>query len=227
MLFELTMFGRYFGQQIINRWNYISSGTPAAVLPSFALVAAFGAINVDGVDPLETLIYKIRLGLVSAFTIETVVARAAALYDPTDFYERPFVTPLAGIVSGEGLSPMSAVGYRTNRVRLDIDRGTKRFPGVPEAYTETGGIIASGSLGYYTDVADLMTAPLVYNDEGAALSFAPCIVSKESYVTPSGKTAYKYYDTLVEQMEHVATSIIWQPYTNVRSQTSRQYGRGV
>lgn len=227
MLFELTMFGHYFGQQIVNRWNYISTGTAAAVLESFALCAAFGAIAVDGVDPETTLLYKIRLGLVSAFTIDTVVARAAALYDPEDFYERPFTTPLAGIVSGEGLSPASAIGYRTNRVRLDIDRGTKRFPGVPETYTQSGGVITDASFGYYEDVAEAMTANLTYNDEGASLTFAPCIVSKEPYVTESGRTAYKYYPTLVEQLEHVATSIIWQPYTTVRTQTSRQYGRGV
>lgn len=226
MLYELTMFGTYFNQAIVNRWNYVSTGTPAAVLPSFALCAAFGAIAVDGVDPETTLLYKIRLGLVTAFSINSIVARAASLYAPTDFYERPFVTPVTGIVASEGLSPMSAIGYRTNRVRLDIDRGTKRFTGVPEIYTQTGGVITEASFGYYEDVAEAMTANLTYTDEGASLTFAPCIVSKESYTTGSGKTAYKYYPTLAEQMEHVATSIIWQPYTTVRSQTSRQYGRG-
>ena len=226
MLYELTMFGRYFNQQIINRFNYVSTGEPASVLGSFALTAAFGAIAVDGVDPTTTLFYKIRIGLVTAYVVESIVVRAASLYAPTDFYERPFVTPVTGLVAEEGLSPASAIGYRTNRVRLDIDRGTKRFVGVPEIYTQTGGVITAAALPNYTDCAEAMSDNLVYDDEGATVTFAPCIVSKKEYTTPKGNRAYEYYPTLAEQLTHIATGIVWQPYTNVRTQTSRQYGRG-
>lgn len=227
MLYELTMFGRYYGNQIINRWNYLSVGEPASVLGSFALMSAFGAIDTAGVYPTDAPLYLIRLGLVSAFTVETMVVRACAEYDVTDFYERPFLTPLPGIVSAEGLSPTQAIGFRTNRVRLDINRGTKRFAGVPETYTQGGGVITDATMGYYEDVAIAMSDVIDYDDEGSTISFAPVIVSKEAYTTPEGNTAYRYYDTLAEQLDHVAAGILWQPYTTTRDQDSRQYGRGV
>jgi len=226
MLFELTMLGTYFNQQIVNRWNYISTGTPAAVSLSFALMNAFGAIPDAGVYPSGSLFVTLMNSLSNQFHVNTIVARACALYSPADFYERPFPTPYSGGDSGVALSPVSAYGFRTNRVRLDIGRGTKRFVGVTEGQNEAGGVVASGALGALVTIGELMSDTLTYDDEGATLSFAPCIVSKLEYTTPSGKKAYKYYPTLADQLEHIATGILWQPYDTVRGQASRQYGKG-
>lgn len=226
MLYELTMFGRYYGNRIVNRFNYVSTGTPASVLGSFALMSAFGAIPDGSVYPTTAPFYNIMLPLSNQFTVQNIVVRTPLDYAVEDFYERPFVTPYAGGNSGEGLGPTDSLGFRTNRVRLDIDRGTKRFPGLAEASTNGGGILTSAQLAGAEVIAEAMSAILTYDDEGNTVSFAPCVVSKEAYETPSGKTAYKYYDTLAEQMEHVAVGIQWQPYTEVRTQTSRQYGRG-
>jgi len=227
MLYEITMFGRYFNQQTVNRFNYVSTGEPAAVLGSFALMKAFGAIPDNGVYPAGSPFVKIMQYLSTALVINTVTARAAAEYDPTDFYERPFVTPYPGVAGGDGMSPAVAYGYRTNRVRLDIDRGTKRFAGVPETAVSSGGVIGGAFLAELVLTANAMSAVLSYDDEGNTITFSPCVVSKDEYVTPSGKRAYRYYPTLAEQMEHVALGITWQPYDTVRTQTSRQYGRGV
>jgi len=221
------MFGTYFNQQIVNRFNYVSSGVPAAVLGSFALMKAFGAIPDNAIYPAAAPFAKIMQYLSTSLSITTVTARAAADYDPTDFYERPFVTPYTGAAGGDGMSPAVAYGYRTNRVRLDIDRGTKRFAGVPETAVLGGGVIGAAFFAELVLTANALSAVLSYDDEGNTITFSPCVVSKEEYVTPRGKRAYRYYPTLSEQLEHVALGIQWQPYANVRTQTSRQYGRGV
>lgn len=227
MLYELTMFGTFYNQQIINRFNYVSTGSPAAVLGSFALMSAFGAIPNGAVYPANAPFAKIMQYLSSAFSVNTITARAASDYDPVDFYERPFPTPYVGLAGGDAMSPAVAYGYRTNRVRLDIDRGTKRFVGVPETAVLSGGVIGAAFFAELVQTAAAMSAVLTYDDEGNTLTFSPCVVSKDEYVTPRGKRAYRYYPTLAEQLEHVALGIQWQPYATVRTQTSRQYGRGV
>jgi hypothetical protein len=227
MLYEVTAFGSYYNQEIINRWNYLSTGVPAAVSGSFGLTFALGAIPEAGVLP-PTGMFSAILGSVSAgYTLNSLVVRAASLFDPEDFYETPYVPPRAGSQGIEfSMSPIDAYGFRTNRVRLDIDRGTKRFVGATENSVDAGGVISAGTLTALNTVASRMSAVLSYDDEGNTITYSPCIVQKQRYTAPSGKFAYRYYPTLVEQLAHIATGIQWQPYSTIRSQTSRQYNRG-
>lgn len=227
MLYEVTLFQSYFGQSCINRWNYLMTGTPAAVQGSFGLISALGAIPaiIDGLFPVGSVWRIIRDQQSDQVTFTAVVAKA--IYDVEDFYELPYVPAKAGNVSGEALSPVMAYGFRSNRTRTDIRRGTKRFVGVPESYVGSGGVLTGSGPAGVAAVAERMSEPITYDDEGSTLTYSPVIVSKEEYTVPSsGKKAYRYYPTLTEQMEHVAQSILWQPYAQVRSQTSRQYGRG-
>lgn len=228
MLYELTLRGSYFGQQTVNRWNYVSTGVEASVSGSFGLIDAFGAIDTSGVFPPLKPFQLIMNCLSSSFAVDTIEARACSNYDVEDFYERPFLTPYAGNISAtQGMSPTQAYGFRTSRVRLDIDRGTKRFAGVTEGNVDAGGVVIAGMQTLLNAAADAMSEVLSFDDEGNIISYAPCVVQKEDYITPSGRKAYRYYPTLAEQLTHIATSIQWQPYTTTRTQTSRQYGRGV
>jgi hypothetical protein len=65
---------------------------------------------------------------------------------------------------------------------------------------------------------------------GVTVAFKPVILGKLRYQTNEGETpakyAYKLYPTEAEQLEHVADVGVWFPYTQVRTQGSRQYGRG-
>lgn len=228
MLYEVTLQGRYFNQQVINRWNYLSTGTPAVVTGAFGLAYAFGAIP-DGLPPLfpsDSILAAIRQMTTSTMIWTSLTVRAASDYAPTDFYEAPFGTGLTGNQPAQGESPTVAFGFRTNIVRTDIRRATKRFAGVGEDVVDAGGVITAGGLGNMTDLAEKMSAVLSYDDEGSVISYAPCVVSKELYHPEPGKNAYRYYPTLSEQLEHVALGIVWSPYTTTRTQTSRQYGRG-
>lgn len=226
MLYELVMRGTYFGQEVVNRWNYVSTGVPASVLGSFALVSAFGAIPDLGVYPPDAPFSQIYAALSDQLVLSSLEARAAKDYDVEDFYERPFIPAYDGGVSGAAMSPTAAYGFRTNRVRLDIARGTKRFAGVIEEAVGSGGVLVGSWPANLEAMAEAMSDVLEYDDEGNTVTFTPCVVSKEEYTTPSGRKAYRYYSTLATQMEHVATGITWQPYSTVRTQVSRQYGRG-
>lgn len=231
-IMELVLSQTYLSQQCINRWNFVSTGTPAAVSLSYALVHAFGAILVDGIPPLSyptgTLMHWIRSMQNTGVIFDSIAARD--LYSLTDFYETPFQGGTTGTYAGEGMSPAIAYGFRSTRSRLDVRRATKRFVGVSENHVGSGGTLDTSA----TDIAsvvDLMSAPLEYDDEGNIITFAPAVLGKERYQTSApGVTpvtwAYKKYDTAAEQLEHTATGITWEAYDNVRTQRSRQYGVG-
>lgn len=227
-IMEITLEGTFASQQIINRWNYLASGTPSAVSFSFALVSAFGAIEDGGSYPSGTVIDNIRLMVSSQYSFTQSLAKD--VYDPVDFYQAPFIPSLAGAVAGESNSPVMAYGFRTNRTRLDIRRATKRFAGVVETEAFSGGVIDSTFVdGEMANLASIMSQTITYDDEGNTLTFQPIVVGKEKY-TPNPlapeKVAYRYYETEAEQLDHIMTSILWEPYPRLRSQVSRQYGRG-
>jgi hypothetical protein len=232
-LFEVILTQIYQGQNTVNRWNYVSSGTPAAVTLSYALASAMGAIYdltaIPPAYPPNTLIDRISELQDAQVLFNTLSVRN--VYSTTDFYETPFTPALNGTQSGDGNSPAVAIGYRTNRIQTDVRRGTKRFVGIPESFVGDGGTLSIGSGGNIDQLRLAMNATLTYDDEGNTLSFLPCVCGREKYEVmkdglPTGRFAYKYFPDLAEQLEHTAQGVQWQAYDVVRTQVSRQYGRG-
>lgn len=227
-LYEVVLRATYKGQECINRWNYVAPTEVPASLGAFTLLGALGFFQ-EG-DPLayptDKMFYNIFHMVVSACAFTDVYAKN--IYDPTDFYEaaiNPVVNGSQG--SGAALSPINAFGFRTSRVRTDIARGTKRFAGVAGELTQNEGDINATGIGLLNSLAAVMEADVSEDSAGVSYTFKPTIVSKLKYTTPSGHSAYKYYATLAAQSAHWAQNFVWQPYTNVRSQTSRQVGRGI
>lgn len=230
-IMEVILQQTYVGQECINRWNYLASGTPAAVTLSFALTSALGAvfdtIAVPPAYPPDGLMRLIAAAQVPQVVFDFISVRD--LYSNTDFYETPFLQPLAGSATGDGMSPALAVGFRTNRTRADIRRGSKRFTGVSENHSGPGGVLAGAGVTTANAIAAKMSEILTYDDEGNTLSFAPIVMGRLKYFpNPADETkpAYRKYPTPEQQLEHIATSIIYDPYPTIRTQTSRQYGRG-
>lgn len=231
-LFEVVLQSTYQNQQIINRFNYVSAGTPAAVSQSFALTSALGAIwdsiAIPPGYPSGTLLAAISSAISSQVSFDFISVKN--IYSVTDFYETPFLQPYNGGQTGDSLSPTVAYGFRSGRIRSDIGRGYKRFVGVTESNNNNGGNIHSNALnGVLATLATRLGEVLSYNDEGNALTFTPCIVGKQRYVPNPARPdryAYRYYPTEEEQLERIATGIHWDPYPQTRTQTSRQYGRG-
>jgi hypothetical protein len=228
MFYQVVLRQLYAGQRCINTWNYYTGDTVTSHLGAFSLASALGFIE-DG-DPLaypSGAMFAHLFGLCSNLCTFTD-AMVQAMYDPLDFYEQPFNPPVHGGDSGgNGLSPTQAYGFQTQRVRLDISRGHKRFVGVTENRTDDGGVINSSQITLLNALGTIMGATLTDSSSGAPISFKPVILGKLKYTTPSGKTAYKKYATEALQAEHMAENLIWSPYENTRTQNTRQYGRGV
>ena len=228
-LFEVTLQGLYYNQVCINRFNYQGTGTPAAVSMSFGLASALGFVQGTGSTDfvVGTLGEALRNMVSDEFTFVQLQVRN--IYSVLDFYDTPFNAGTVGDDTGaNAVSPAFAYGFRSNRTRTDIGRAYKRFAGVTEGNMIDGGIILPDMLTFMGTVAERMGATYTYDDEGNTLTYSPIVVSKEKYtVEGSGKTAYRYYETQAEQEMHIATGIQWTPYETIRTQVSRQYGRGV
>jgi len=225
-LYEVVLDQRYYGNQCINRWNYMGSGTPAAVSMSFALLQSLGFIGLDVVLPTGSLGEKLQNMQNGA--VIYVQATCRAIYIDEDFYGNPFLAGTTGRASGLGgtSGPTNAFGFRSNRVKQSIGRGYKRFVGMSDGDTDVGGILTAAAITNTNAVKTAMSEPVTYDDEGNTLTFTPCIAQKVKYTTPSGKDAYKYYPTEAAQAPHLAIGIAWEAYQQERTQTTRQYGRG-
>lgn len=232
-VYEVVLQQTYAGQQIINRWNYIGTGTPAAVTGSFALCAALGAIyDTAAVPPAYPPTKLMRLISAAQNTgVAFDLLSVKNIYSVTDFYESPFIQALNGVyASGEAMSPFMAYGMRTNRVRTDVRRATKRFTGCNEGSVGAqGALLPAFVTAQLNPIRAEMSAVLTYNDEGNTITFAPCVCGKQKYTPDPAKpekVAYRYYATESEQVAKSAQGIIWDVYPQARSQTSRQVGRG-
>lgn len=222
--YELLIFGAYFGQQILNVFNLTLTGTPATVTGSFAVTAAFGAVESVGVFPAGSP-FRIISDLVStSFVFDKV--RVVNPYDLTDFYTQPFPTGTTGGAGGSPVSPAVAYGLHSSQVRLDIRSGQKRFAGVTEDNMENGGVVGTSMLALLQDLCDAMSAPMTYDDEGTTLTVNIVVASKPTPAEEPTPAYGGYWGTLTEQTAQIASGGVWTPHTTVRTQTTRQYGRG-
>lgn len=221
-IMELLVRGSYRGKPNINRWHYVSSGTPAAVSLSFALTYAFGAIEVGAPPafPSGSMFAAMRAMQSTLFSYQEIQARD--MYSDLDFYTRPFTTPVNGSVNDIGASPFESIGFRTNRVRQSVGRGFKRIGGIVDSMFQTEGRLSASGISTATTLASRMGANLVYDDEGNTITFTPTVLSFEEYTTPKGNRAYKPYATEALQLDHAAQGVIWGFYNEARSQVSRQ-----
>ena len=215
------------GQQVLNRWNYIAAGTPSIVSFSFALANAIGAVPTDSVYPSGGLMNLLRLAQDASVSFVNILVRN--VYSNTDFYQTPFVPALSGNAGGSTLGPVPSFGFISNKTRYDIRRGQKRFVGVTASAMSADNTYSSAYNTLLGNIAAEMGKILEYDDASNILTFTPCIAKREKYEVPDSsppRFAYRYFETESEQLENVMTSLSWTHYPTVRSQTSRQIGRG-
>jgi hypothetical protein len=227
MIYEVTVLQDYYGQQVLNRYNYLSSGTFVGSTGAAALLFALGLIPSGADFPTDSLYGLIQNNTVTALTYVQALSKAIR-EAPTDFLDVGYAAGVIG--QGVGTQPMSpalGLGFRTNRTRTDIARGTKRLAGIDETFVELGGRLVSAAQTVANNIAEALTEVLSYTEDGSSATFAPIVVGKEKYAVPdTDRFAYKYYDTVSEQMDHIAEGVTWQAYDTIRTQTSRQYGHG-
>ena len=226
-LYRVTLRQEYAGQEVLNRWHYVSDDTSIAALPSVELMAKLfpAPTGTPKLFGSTSLAYKIQHIQVEDVTFESVEVRN--IYDPTDFFEVAFALGVNGEdVTHSGLAPYTAFGFLSSRVTLDIRRGTKRFAGVPADADSGMGVIDASYVTALDSLATVMSDPQSVTVGAATITFTPAIVSLKRTTDSEGKKHTAYYPDIETQMEHTATGISWEPYSTLRTQDSRQYGRG-
>ena len=228
MLYEIILRAAYAGQELLNRFNYVSDDAVISGTPSAELVKAFGTPPV-GTPPLFTAgTIMGTLQTLQSAGVQYLSLAARAIWDDADFFEAGFVTAVLGAVTGDGESPVASFGFETTRVLQSIRRGHKRFGGVPKTALANKGEIATGVMTDLDALAVLLGSTLSSTVGAVTIHFTPCVVSKQKHTdTTTGKVTYRYYPTLAEQLDHIAVAPVWSVQTDVRTQNSRQYGRGV
>lgn len=225
-IYEVTLRQTYFGQRCINRFHYIGETPSEGSAAAFSLINAMGFVGSGSpvVYPAGSLFSLIRAIQATVLQYDEVEARN--LYDPLDFFVRPFPSPTVGLSGGEASSPVLSTGFRSNRVRTDIGRGFKRFTGISESALASGGAIDAGVLATLAPLAAQLGADISYTSGAVIYTFTPCVLGFQKYETPSGRDAYRPYPTEAEQLEHAAFPVAYSAMPQVRTQNSRQYGRG-
>lgn len=227
-LYEITLEQSYFGQQIINRWNYQSGAIPGGSSGAFLAVVGMGAIEDDDTPAMDI---GTVFGYLAGLQVDDVVfvqAIAKNLYSNTDFFTFAFPPGTVGLNNtADGLSPASAWGFTSDRTRADIRRAQKRFVGIGENYAGNGGNLTDGAKTSGQILGDIMGNPNTATFDGVTTVFTPVVLGREKYVVPdSGKDAYRYYSTEAAQLLHLAAINTFTLKPTVRTQASRQYGRG-
>lgn len=224
-LYEVTLRQSYYGQLCVNVFSYITLPGIGVTPNALELLTLMGFIP-EG-DPLAFPDDTVANAIFSfqSSAVNFLSAEARELYSVTDFYEAAYSPPIIGnLDTGDDMSPLVSFGFYTARVRTDIRRGFKRFVGVTEGIIDNGGLIGSGIVAALTDCAEAMSEEL----GGVTAAYSPCVISRERIVDPETEhVTYRLYETEAEQEEHVANPLVYTFYDAVRSQTSRQYGRGV
>ena len=226
-ILEGILTGSLANQLIVNRFHYLGTGDPGPVSPSFALLSALGFI---APTPPATAFasgsfaLSLQENVCNDYTFQSFYVRN--LYDVTDFVEQAYPATITGGQTTEVESPVMAIGLTGSRVRTDIKRASKRFAGIPDNLTDNLGILNATGLAVGNAWATKLSAVLEYTVGGASYSLAPAVLGLQAYTTPSGKTAYRPYATESAQLEHIATGFTYTVQATLRSQVSRQVGRG-
>lgn len=124
------------------------------------------------------------------------------------------------------MSPINAFAFTSDRTRSDIRRAQKRFVGLNESQVVGGGVIESATATALQTLGDAMADVNVVPAGAGSVQYTPYVFGRVAYTTPRGKTAYKYYATETLQNDHIALITQFNLKADVRSQVSRQYGRG-
>lgn len=222
MLFEVLLRQEFLTKPALNRFHFNSSGTPASVSLSFALISALGGIPdpITGAFPSGSLMEA--LAALQADDVVYQSIQAEALYSVVDFYDTPFPSGQTGVRTGEVMNNFEAFSIRSSRVRTDVGRGFKRFAGVTEDRVDAGGVISSGAESDLQAICDILNSGIEYDDEGTTLTFTSCVLGFDEYTTPSGRSAYKKFPSLSEQLDHAAIGVIWAPSRLTTTQSSRK-----
>jgi len=225
--YEITLEQSAYGNQVINRWNAIADAIPSGQLGAMLALGSMGFVDVGVIPAFDPASFAGLLQARQHAGVNWVQAVGKNIHDPTDYfaYAFPAGTHSSGL-AGQGNSPVVAVGYATDRTRADVRRGQKRFVGIMESDVDDGGYLNTGALAAWQAIGDNMATPVTVTIGGSSVVFTPYVFGRKKTVDSDGKITYPYWPTDAEQLAHSMRINQWTLKNTVRTQTTRQYGRG-
>jgi len=224
-IFEVLIRQSYYNQEVLNRFHYVSNDV--VPIPTAAVLAQSIGANSLTAGAFDAASLMGKLQALQTVGLSYLEVQVRNLYSNTDFFTVAYnPAPVGVVATSQQMSPAVAFGVVSNRVTLAIRRGHKRFCGVDEAAVDAGGVISSGGLTALGNVCTVMTADSVVTIGLDTYTYHPAVLHFQEYTTPRGNKAYKPWPTLAEQLDHAAVSVTWSPMSTIRTQRSRQYGRG-
>jgi len=226
-LYEFMLEQSYAGQQIVNRWNYISDAVPAGQLGALLGLAGMGFTPLGATPAFGSETIAGILKAIQSSGATWVQAVAKNIYDPTDYYAYAFPAgTVSNLSSSDQMSPVVAIGMSTDRTRSDIRRGQKRFAGILEGFLEGQGYLSSATVTAWQGLADAMADINVVPSGESAMTFTPYVFGRKKTVDVDGKISYPYWPTAEEQTAHAMRINAWTVKNTMRTQGTRQFGRG-
>jgi hypothetical protein len=224
-LLQLRVEQRTFGQMCLNTFDFAETTPEPLTGASFALATAFGLIPVAAAYPAATP-FRLWRDLIDN-SVEYIRFTIRTLYSVTDFYEAGFLPSTFGLVAtaNEAMSPTLAYGITSNRVRTDVRRGSKRFAGVTETAVGDGGTVVPSALANWQLFCNSISVPITATVAGQAYSFSSSVLPKQTPGDNVGQVG-EFWPTYSAQLAKSAIGLAWTPQQYIRTQVSRQYGRG-
>jgi hypothetical protein len=228
-IFTATLQSRYFGQLLINRFQFISSSDVNPVDGCQALANALGAVDTNGVvngNPLPTGTLMGTLETLQVPALEYIAMEVITPYFPFGLFERIFPAGTAGnsAAGGDNLAPFIAVSIRSDRVRRDVRRGFKRFSGLTEnEITATG--LAPGALTELGNIADSISGTITGDAGPLNVAFQSAVVPLKR-VPDSDPPQYELFENEGAAVSASAFPLEYEAEDKVTTQNSRKIGRG-
>jgi len=225
--YEVTLQQSYLNQQVINRWNYISDAIPTGSLGSLLALVGMGFVPFEGNPAFGSGTFAGLLQERQHSATQWIAAIGKNIHDPTDYYAYAFPAGTVSLNGGsDATSPVIAVGYATDRTRSDVRRGQKRFCGIVEAEMGGGGVLTGEATPVWQAIGDTMADINLVPVGGSGVTFTPYVFGRKKEVDEDGKVSYPYWPTDAEQLAHAMRINAWTLKTAIRTQGTRQYGRG-
>lgn len=225
-LLEMKIDMTWLGQGCISTFQWAETTPEPLTGVSFALATAIGLVPIAGAYPTGTPFHKLRLMMRGAVAFNRWTIRT--LYSVTDFYEAGALPATNGLSADatSDLAPINAQGIKSNRVRTDVRAGSKRFPGLSEGMVATGGLLEAAQKTIIQTFCTSISSPISATVGGQPFSFSSAILPKQTPDDNDGNPG-EFWPTYSAQLAKSAIGLTWTPYDQIRSQVSRQYGRGM
>lgn len=213
-LYQVTLTSSFQGQTFNNVFYYLQqSAAPTDDTAALDLANQFVLDVIDDAAFLTSAVFH------TSCVWSNV--RVINVYDDLDFADVP-LTGFTGASSITPLPPYAAISFRTSWLGPAIHRGQKRFGGITED-VNTNGTVTSTFLTLCANFANVLGNTITDNTG----LWNPVVVKRTKYITSEGTEAYRLPLNEADAFGKIFPAQTWSLNTNLSTQNTRKFGRGV